>query len=72
METHQRTKLLKLVSEKKLSVSTQIRISRIIKHSRVSQGHEQAERVAKDIREILKATTTEEELLGYLKKYPMM
>ena len=73
METHQRAMLLKTTSKKHLSASIQNTISLIIKAVREGQGHEQAENIAKEIRELIEATETEEELLMSLKKkYPTM
>ena len=71
MATHQRALLLKLTSERKLSPNIQREISLIIKYSRETQGHEQAEKTATEITQIIEQNSTEEAIIRALnKKYP--
>ena len=64
---HERVLLLQTISKKDLSRNTDWEISMIIKNS-----HEK-DKIAKEIRELIEATETEEELLTSLKKkYPTM
>lgn len=64
---HGRVLLLQTISKKDLSRNTDWEISMIIKNS------QEKDKIAKEIRELIEATETEEELLKSLKKkYPTM
>ena len=66
METHQRALLLKCTSEKRLSVPTQQEIALIIQRARIEHGHSEAEKKAKEIRELIESGITEQELMIFL------
>ena len=66
--THNRVLLLKLTSDRKLSVETQGEIAKIIKMTRETRGHEAAEKKAEELTEIINAHDTEEEILEAIRK----
>lgn len=66
--THNRVLLLKLTSDRKLSVETQGEIAKIIKKVRETQGHEAAERKAEELTKIINANDTEKEILEVIRK----
>ena len=66
METHQRALLLKACMEQRPSLSTQEKISQVIKNSRETKGHNEAEAKAKEIRLLMETGIRETELLKKL------
>ena len=65
--THKRALLLELTSARKLSISLQEKIARIIGNMREKSGHEAAEAKAEELTELINRCETEEEILEAIK-----
>lgn len=65
--THKRAILLKLTSDRGLSVNAQSEIAEIIKRTREIHGNEAAEQKAEELTEIINAHDTEAEILEVIK-----